>query len=132
MLRDVHWDLCIVDEAHKMAAYRYGMKVNKTQRYELGEFLRDHTDHFLFLTATPFILHPFTSERSERWSWHDRITVDPEDLLVGKPVIKGTRISVEFLVELLANGWTHEQILKNYPHLTAEDILAAWPTPPRQ
>ena len=53
MLKDVHWDLCIVDEAHKMAAYRYGSKVNKTQRYELGEFLREHTDHFLFLTATP-------------------------------------------------------------------------------
>src|SRR5262245_31397413 len=53
MIRDVHWDLCIVDEAHKMAAYRYGTKVNKTQRYVLGEFLRDHTDHYLFLTATP-------------------------------------------------------------------------------
>lgn len=53
MIRDVHWDLVIVDEAHKMAAYRYGNKVNKTQRYILGEFLRDHTDHFLFLTATP-------------------------------------------------------------------------------
>jgi superfamily II DNA or RNA helicase len=53
MIRDVHWDLCIVDEAHKMAAYRYGNKVNKTQRYVLGEFLRDHTDHYLFLTATP-------------------------------------------------------------------------------
>lgn len=53
MIRDVHWDLCIVDEAHKMAAYRYGSKVNKTQRYVLGEFLRDHTDHYLFLTATP-------------------------------------------------------------------------------
>jgi SNF2 family DNA or RNA helicase len=52
-LRDVRWDLCIVDEAHKMAAYRYGQKVNKTQRYEFGEFLRDRTDHFLFLTATP-------------------------------------------------------------------------------
>ena len=53
MLRDVRWDLVIVDEAHKMAAYRYGQKVNKTQRYELGEFLRDRTDHYLFLTATP-------------------------------------------------------------------------------
>ncbi|MEO1618682.1 MAG: helicase-related protein [Planctomycetota bacterium] len=53
MLRDVHWDLVIVDEAHKMAAYQYGTKINKTQRYELGEFLRDHTDHYLFLTATP-------------------------------------------------------------------------------
>jgi SNF2 family DNA or RNA helicase len=53
MLRDVHWDLVIVDEAHKMAAYRYGTKIDKTQRYVLGEFLRDHTDHYLFLTATP-------------------------------------------------------------------------------
>ncbi len=53
LLRDVRWDLVIVDEAHKMAAYRYGLKVNKTQRYEFGEFLRDRTDHFLFLTATP-------------------------------------------------------------------------------
>jgi uncharacterized protein (DUF433 family) len=55
--------------------------------------------------------------------WQDRITVDPA-VLVGKPVIKGTRIAVEFLMDLLANGWTHEQILKNYPHLTADDIQA--------
>jgi superfamily II DNA or RNA helicase len=53
LLRDVRWHLCIVDEAHKMAAYRYGQKVNKTQRYEFGEFLRDRAEHFLFLTATP-------------------------------------------------------------------------------
>jgi len=53
LMHDVHWDLVIVDEAHKMAAYKYGRKIDKTQRYELGEFLRDHTDHFLFLTATP-------------------------------------------------------------------------------
>jgi len=53
MLRDVHWDLVIVDEAHKMAAYRYGRRIDKTQRYQLGEFLREHTDHYLFLTATP-------------------------------------------------------------------------------
>ena len=52
-LRDTRWDLVIVDEAHKMAAYRYGLKVNKTARYEFGEFLRDRTDHMLFLTATP-------------------------------------------------------------------------------
>ncbi len=56
--------------------------------------------------------------------WHDRIMVDPK-VLVGKPVIKGTRISVEFLIELLANGWSDEQILKNYPHLAADDIRAA-------
>jgi uncharacterized protein (DUF433 family) len=46
-------------------------------------------------------------------------------VLTGKPVIKGTRMAVEFLVELLAEGWTHEQILTNYPHLAEEDIQAA-------
>jgi len=53
LMRDTKWDIVIVDEAHKMAAYRYGSKVNKTARYEFGEFLREHTDHLLFLTATP-------------------------------------------------------------------------------
>jgi uncharacterized protein (DUF433 family) len=46
-------------------------------------------------------------------------------VLRGKPVIKGTRLAVEFLVELLAERWTHEQILQNYPPLTEEDIQAA-------
>jgi uncharacterized protein (DUF433 family) len=54
---------------------------------------------------------------------HDRITVDPK-ILAGKAVVKGTRISVEFVVELLAKGWTHSQILSSYPHLTEEDIRA--------
>jgi uncharacterized protein (DUF433 family) len=57
-------------------------------------------------------------------NWQDRISVDPK-VLVGKPVIKGTRIAVEFLLELLAEGWTHEQILQNYPELSPEDIQAA-------
>ena len=56
--------------------------------------------------------------------WQERIIINPE-ILVGKPVIKGTRISVEFLLELLANGWSYEQILENYPQLKKEDILAA-------
>jgi SNF2 family DNA or RNA helicase len=47
------FDLIIVDEAHKMSAYRYGDKVNKTGRYKLGEVLSKNTEHFLFLTATP-------------------------------------------------------------------------------
>ncbi len=55
--------------------------------------------------------------------WQERIVVNPK-VLVGKPVIKGSRISVEFLLELLANGWTREQILKDYPHLAEEDIQA--------
>lgn len=55
--------------------------------------------------------------------WQERIIINPE-ILVGKPVIKGTRISVEFILELLANGWSYEQILENYPQLKKEDILA--------
>lgn len=51
----------------------------------------------------------------------DRIVVDP-GVLAGKPVIKGTRISVEHILELLANGWSHEEILENYPMLVEEDI----------
>lgn len=45
--------LIIIDEAHKMSAYRYGDKVSKTGRYKLGEVLSESTDHLLFLTATP-------------------------------------------------------------------------------
>jgi superfamily II DNA or RNA helicase len=52
-LKDSRWDLCIVDEAHKMSAYRYGEKISKTQRYTLGELLSPITNYLLFLTATP-------------------------------------------------------------------------------
>jgi len=55
--------------------------------------------------------------------WEDRITADPK-VLVGKPVIKGTRLAVEFILELLANGWSETQILDNYPGVTHEDIVA--------
>ena len=57
-------------------------------------------------------------------AWRDRIVVDPQ-VLVGKPVIKGTRLAVEFLLELMAEGWTLEEVLKNYPQLTQEDVQAA-------
>jgi uncharacterized protein (DUF433 family) len=53
-----------------------------------------------------------------------RITVDP-DVLVGKPVIRGTRIPVYLIVEFVANGMTNNEILKEYPRLKEEDIKAA-------
>ena len=56
-------------------------------------------------------------------NWQERITVDRE-ILAGKPVIKGSRISVEFVVDLLGRGWTTEQVLREYDHLTAQDIQA--------
>lgn len=54
---------------------------------------------------------------------HPRITRDPK-VLIGKPVIKGTRISVEFILERLAANWSEAEILENYPDVTREDILA--------
>jgi uncharacterized protein (DUF433 family) len=54
---------------------------------------------------------------------NDRITIDPA-VLVGKPVIRGTRLAVEFIVGLLAQGWTVEDILKEYDHITREDVQA--------
>jgi len=58
-------------------------------------------------------------------NWNERITSD-KNILLGKPVIKGTRISVEFILERLANGWTEEKILASYPHLKREDIQAVF------
>jgi len=55
--------------------------------------------------------------------WKDRIVIDGR-VLSGKPIVKGTRIAVEFVVELLAGGWTVEQILAEYDHLTREDVQA--------
>lgn len=55
--------------------------------------------------------------------WQERITVSPE-ILVGKPVVRGTRLSVEFIIELLAQGWSEEDVLRNYPGLASEDIKA--------
>ena len=52
-LANTHFDVIIVDEAHKMAAYQYGDKLEKTKRYQLGETLSHCTTHLLFLTATP-------------------------------------------------------------------------------
>jgi uncharacterized protein (DUF433 family) len=56
--------------------------------------------------------------------WHERIITD-DNVLCGKPIIKDTRISVEFIIELLSEGWKIEDVLKNYPQLAEEDIMAA-------
>jgi uncharacterized protein (DUF433 family) len=55
--------------------------------------------------------------------WKTVITADPE-VMVGKPIIAGTRLTVEFIVERLADGWTEEELLRNYPGLTLEQIHA--------
>ena len=54
---------------------------------------------------------------------HSRITLDPE-VSTGKPIIRGTRITVEFVIGLLAGGWSEAEIITNYPGLAHQDILA--------
>jgi uncharacterized protein (DUF433 family) len=54
--------------------------------------------------------------------WMDRIVID-EEILTGKPVIKGTRLAVEFTIDLLAHGWSEAEILENYPGIVVEDII---------
>jgi len=55
-------------------------------------------------------------------NWQEYIAVDP-DVLVGKPVIRGTRLAVEFILGLLAQGWKEEEIIRSY-RLTAEQVRA--------
>jgi uncharacterized protein (DUF433 family) len=61
----------------------------------------------------------------ETMDWRDHIHSDP-GILSGKPVIKGTRLSVEFLLELFAKGWSEEQVLDSYPALSRESLRAVF------
>jgi len=54
---------------------------------------------------------------------HPRVALAP-DVLAGKPVIRGTRLAVEFVIGLMAEGWSEAAILENYPGLVHEDIIA--------
>jgi uncharacterized protein (DUF433 family) len=54
---------------------------------------------------------------------HPRIVLDP-GVLVGKPVIRGTRLSVEFVIGLMADGWSESDVIENYPGIGHDDIIA--------
>ncbi|MEQ1831506.1 MAG: DUF433 domain-containing protein [Candidatus Eisenbacteria bacterium] len=58
-------------------------------------------------------------------NWREHIEVIP-DVAVGKPVVKGTRLAVEFLLGLFAAGWTEAMVLENYPGLTQESLRAVF------
>jgi len=58
-------------------------------------------------------------------SWKKYIHADKK-ILVGKPVVKGTRLAVDFILGLLAEGWTTQQILENYPSLTHDSLCAVF------
>ena len=55
--------------------------------------------------------------------WEERVELNPE-VLAGKPVVKGTRLSVQLILELLADDWSPEEVLEQYPTLTRDDVLA--------
>jgi uncharacterized protein (DUF433 family) len=57
--------------------------------------------------------------------WSERIVSDA-GVLVGKPTIKGTRLSVEFILQCLADGLTEKELYENYPRLTPEDLRAVF------
>ncbi len=58
-------------------------------------------------------------------NWQNYIEIN-EDVLVGKPVVKGTRLSVEHIINLFASGWTEQQILDNYPRLSKDSLKAVF------
>lgn len=62
--------------------------------------------------------------KMESQQYKDRIAVDP-DIMLGKPVIKGTRVTIELILKKLSEGMTVGELLEAYPHLTKEDIFAA-------
>ena len=54
-------------------------------------------------------------------NWEDRITTNPK-VMVGKPVVRGTRLTVEFILGRFADGWTEREVLDSYPNLSLEDL----------
>ena len=58
-------------------------------------------------------------------NWRNYIETD-DNILLGKPVIKGTRISIEHIIKLFAAGWTEDQVLENYPRLSKVSLQAVF------
>ncbi len=66
---------------------------------------------------------PNNHPASETVDWRSHVVIDPA-VLGGKPIIKGTRLAIEFVLELMAGGWSEQEILRNYPNLTREAMRA--------
>lgn len=61
----------------------------------------------------------------DAFNWRDYIHADPA-VMVGKPVIRGTRLTVEFVLHLFAAGWSRDEIFENYPRLTEDSVRAVF------
>jgi len=81
------------------------------------------TDALEHLRNIVFLSHPAVKRTESYPGWQQRITKQAR-ILVGKPVIRGTRISVELVIDLLAGGQTPEEIVARYPHISIEDVYA--------
>ena len=75
-------------------------------------------NHVLMICSTYILVRAMKN-------WKEYIVSDPK-ILLGKPTIKGSRLSVEFIVGLYAQGWTEQMILENYPGLTKEQLTAVF------
>ena len=85
-----------------------------------------YEDYVGMVIAMDETLKAFVDEIDEEEDasyWQNRIAIDPS-ILVGMPAIKGTRIGVDIILDLLAWGWSESDILENYPGITHEDIRA--------
>lgn len=68
----------------------------------------------------------FSDEHEKRTvDWRKYIHSDP-DILGGKPIVKGTRLSVDFILNLFANGWTFKEVFENYPRLSREALQSVF------
>ena len=65
------------------------------------------------------------SKVMESIEWRVHIHADPA-IMVGKPVVRGTRLTVEFILRLFAAGWSHAEIFENYPRLTEDSLRAVF------
>jgi uncharacterized protein (DUF433 family) len=68
-------------------------------------------------------LQPIRDKPVVAMSWSERVAIDP-GVLVGKPVVRGTRLAVDLVIGLLAQGWFESDILRNHPGLSRKDIAA--------
>ncbi len=87
--------------------------------------------HFAEQRAAPYSMKSSTHKRclplppEPVMTWKTRITTEP-GVLAGKPIVKGTRLAVDFILSLFAEGWTEDQVLENYPQLEREDLKAVF------
>ena len=104
------------------------MQMSPTDIRQLDAYIYEYTSsdgnrNVIIMDADMKSFIDFIDEEEDISYWQNRIAIDPS-ILVGMPAIKGTRIGIDLILDLLAHGWTETEILENYPGITHEDIKA--------